>query len=150
MSRTTDDNIECISICNSLFRGELSAIETYNKCIEKYPGEPQTTALEKIRDEHVHSANALRENVVSMGGQPDHSSGAWGDFARVVQSAADFFGEASALASLQEGEKYGCNEYEQALKNDEVMPECKDLIRAQLLPKILQHLVVLDSLKKIV
>lgn len=147
MNTTTKDHQHCISVCNSLFRGELSAIETYNLGIEKYRGTPQIAALEKIRDEHVRSANILRDNVVSMGGQPDNSSGAWGDFAKTVQSAANFFGESSALSSLQQGEEHGRKEYEAALENDQVMPECKELIRTKLLPKILQHLAALNALK---
>jgi len=148
MKSTADVN-ECIDICNSLLRGELSAIETYGLAISKYKKEPETSALHEICDEHVTSANLLRKNVRSMGGDPSIDSGAWGDFAKGVQCAADFFGENSALQSLQAGEEHGRNEYLEALENEDVMPECKALIRDELLPRSERHLIQLRHLKKV-
>jgi hypothetical protein len=33
---TMSDTEHCIKVCNSLLRGEISAVETYDKAIEKY------------------------------------------------------------------------------------------------------------------
>ena len=49
---TTLINEECIKTCNSLLRGELSAVETYAKAIEKYPETPATAELTRIQSEH--------------------------------------------------------------------------------------------------
>ena len=47
MNTTTTD--KCIEACNSLLRGEISAIETYNQAIEKFRNEILETRRE-LRD----------------------------------------------------------------------------------------------------
>jgi hypothetical protein len=47
---------------------------------------------------------------------------------------------------LKAGEKAGKADYESALEDDEVMPECKDLIRSSLLPATNQHIQSLELL----
>lgn len=74
--------------------------------------------------------------------------GPGGAFANVVQGAANLFGADSALAALQNGEKSGQSDYEEALKDEEVMPECKTLIRSELLPKITEHIAALERLQE--
>jgi uncharacterized protein (TIGR02284 family) len=147
MSTMTHDIQECIRICNSLLRGEISAIETYSDAIHKHGSEPPVSVLKQLREDHIESANLLRDNVKSMGGEPDRDSGAWGTFAKSVEKAATLFGENSTLQALQEGEEHGRNEYHEALESTHVLPECKDLIRTSLLPAIERHLSTLKSLK---
>jgi len=139
----------CIDVCNGLLRGERSAVETYNQAIERYRDRAEVTAeLSRIRDDHSAAVNTLKQNVRSMGGTPDEESGAWGAFASGVQGAANLFGEDSAIESLQQGEKAGKRDYENALKDDEVMAECKGLIRSRLLPPVNEHIVALETLQK--
>ena len=144
---TTHHNDACIDVCNSLLRGEISAIETYTQAIEKFRGDPAVRSLEDVRDDHISSANRLRENVREMGGDPSNDSGAWGSFAKTVEGAAKLFGDKSALKGLQEGEEHGQKEYEAALENDDVMPSCKEMMRSELLPRQKQHVARLKSLK---
>ncbi|PTX97527.1 hypothetical protein DB346_21280 [Verrucomicrobia bacterium LW23] len=146
LTKEMKDMKDCIDACNSLLRGELSAIETYSMAIHTYVGEPEALALEKIRSEHIESANLLRQNVKAMGGEPDHNSGAWGTFAKTVQSTANMLGERTAINVLLQGEEHGRNSYNAALENDDVMPECKELISSILLPRILRHIAVLETL----
>ncbi len=143
-------NDHCITTCNSLLRGELSAVETYGQALETYAGTPAAEELRRIRAEHVKSAALLSANVREMGGTPGKDSGAWGMFAVAVQGAADLFGETSALMSLQQGEEMGRNDYKDALLDEHVMPDCKRMISEELLPPVLNHIVVLESLKKTV
>lgn len=139
---------QCIDICNDLLRGELSAIETYSDAIDKYSDEPGVMILRTIRDEHIDSANRLRSNVKSMGGDPDPDSGAWGGVTNAIQTTANFFGEGSALASLKQGEEIGRSMYEKALGNPEALYECKEMIRTSLLPRVSSHILNLESLQK--
>ncbi len=141
-------NDHCIDVCNKLLRGERSAVETYDQAIEKYGNKPVLGELRRLRDEHSVSVQTLEHNVRSMGGDPDDSAGAWGVFANTVQGAANLIGPNSALEALQRGEQSGQSDYEGALEDDEVMPECKDLIRAQLLPKVTEHIATLEHLQK--
>lgn len=143
-------NEECIKVCNKLLRGELSAIETYGKAIEKYPSTPVTSELTRIQSEHRQSANTLTANVREMGGEPETDSGAWGAFAKAVQSAANLFGAESAIESLQKGEKHGQDDFEDALENDDVMDVCKTMIRTELLPRVVRHIEVLERLEDVV
>jgi len=138
---------KCIDICNQLLRGERSAVETYDKAIEKHGDHGSAIMdLTKMRDDHVASVRTLEENVRSMGGQPEQDSGAWGAFANTVQSTANLFGAESAVSALSAGEKHGLNDYEEAAKSDDVMPDCKRMMETKLMPPIREHLSTLDRL----
>lgn len=144
---TTSNHDHCIDVCNSLLRGELSAVETYRQAIDKYSGSHVTQELRRIRSEHSRSATRLSANVRDMGGEPEKDSGAWGIFAAAVQGAANLFGEDSAIESLQRGEEAGRKDYQEALMDDDVMTECKLMIREELLPPVIQHITALDQLE---
>jgi len=146
----SNTNEHCIDVCNSLLRGELSAVETYTQAIEKYPTNPQVEELQAIRREHVAASGILAQNVRSMGGIPDTDSGAWGVFAKAVQGTANFFGAGSAVESLLQGEESGRNDYENALNDPKVMTECKVMIREELIPKIRQHIAKLEQLESLI
>lgn len=145
---TTQDSQHCIEVCNRLLRGELSAVESYSKVIDKFAGEPEVNQLHAIRDDHAWAAGRLQLNVRNMGGRPDTDSGAWGSFTKTLQSTANLFGENSALCLIEQGEKHGRDDYKDALSDDEVMADCKRMIREELLPKIEEHLDTLERLGK--
>ena len=138
---------ECIEVCNSLLRGELSAIETYNQAIAKFDNDPERRALEGIRSDHERSVNRLREHLLDMGATPSTDSGAWGSFAQAVEGTAKLLGESPALKALEEGEEHGMNEYEEALRNPEVMSEIKTVIRGELMPALSEHVATLARLR---
>ena len=68
-------------------------------------------------------------------------------FANAVQGTADFFGPGSAIESLQKGEEAGRKDYQEALTDEEVMPECKEMIREELLPPVIEHIACLEKLE---
>ncbi|MCW1924742.1 PA2169 family four-helix-bundle protein [Luteolibacter arcticus] len=138
---------ECIDVCNSLLKGELSAIETYNQALEKFEGETERTALRAIAGDHEKSASRLREHLSDMGAEAATDSGAWGSFAKAVEGTAKLLGESPALAALQQGEEHGVNEYEEALSNPDVMDEIKAVIRQELLPPLSGHIAALERLR---
>jgi hypothetical protein len=144
-SRSTKPQ-ECIDVCNRLLRGELSAVETYRQTLSRFDGDPAATTLRQILGEHEFAAELLRNNVLEMGGEPSTDSGAWGAFATAVQGVAQVFGESSAIKGLQQGEEHGLDDYEDALEDDDVMPSCKDMIRADLMPRARQHIASLNVL----
>jgi hypothetical protein len=51
------------------------------------------------------------------------------------------------LAVLEEGEEHGISEYEEALRNPDVMEEIKSVIRQHLLPPLSQHVSALERLR---
>jgi len=114
-------NEPCIKVCNSLLRGELSAIETYGQAIRKHSDSPAAERLRDIRSEHITAAKLLADNVREMGGEPETDSGGWGVFAKTVQGTANLFGPGSAIESLQKGEEAGRGDYESALDRKSVV-----------------------------
>lgn len=138
----------CIDVCNRLLRGEQSAVAAYAQATVALKDTPEAVAkLKEILQEHRDAVLTLTENVRSMGGESSPDSGAWGAFATTVQGAANALGHEASIASLKTGEKAGKLDYETALKDDEVMPECKEMIRSNLLPAVERHIQALDAMK---
>lgn len=137
---------KCIDQLNSLLRGEISSVETYEQAIRKVDDEhaSDATALRAIAQEHGEAAQSLRDEVRRLGGEPDNSSGAWGVWAKVVEGTAKLFGDASALKSLKEGEEHGLKDYREAL--DDVDQPARELIQNRLIPAQARHIGVLDAM----
>lgn len=141
------NNEKCIEVCNSLLRGEISAIETYDQAIEKFKKEPEVVVLRELKAEHIKSLNSLKANIQTMGGMPTSDSGLWGDFAKTVEASSKLFGENAALYALEQGEKHGKREYEEALENSDVLPDCRELLRTELLPRQVAHIGQLGQMR---
>jgi uncharacterized protein (TIGR02284 family) len=133
---------------NRLLRGELSACETYQQAMSKAGADPGVAELRRIHEEHRDAANTLRKHIHEHGDKPDQGSGAWGAFAKAVEGTAKVFGNAAAFKALKEGEEHGIKDYEAALKEGVLPPECKELIQSRLLPQTRSHVPVLDKLIK--
>jgi uncharacterized protein (TIGR02284 family) len=134
---------------NELLRGELAATETYQQALAKVGNEPGADELRHIHKEHREAANTLRQHVRHFGGKPDQDSGAWGAFAKAVEGTAKVFGNAAALTALKEGEESGIRSYEDALQDEGLPAECRNLIRTDLLPQTRAHIPVLDRLMQV-
>lgn len=150
MNRKEDSSLieKSIHTLNSLRRGELSAIETYDKAIAKFEHHPARATLTELRNQHEASAEEIRHQIAELEGTPTQDSGAWGSFTKVVQSTANFLGQDSALQALEQGELYGKKDYESALKDEDLLAECKELIRTDLFPRILRNMELLESLEE--
>lgn len=140
------DKEKCVKVCNSLLRGELSAIETYEQAIEKFSQGPEAVLLRDIKSDHIRSVNTLKDHIRKLGGEPSSDSGAWGTFAKAVEGGAQLLGENSALAALKQGEEHGRSQYESAIEDEDVMNNFKPIIRTELLPRQVQHIRQLESL----
>jgi len=137
---------ECAEACNELLKGELSAAETYKQALEKFSDQAEAAQLRALLTDHQDSIGILAENVRKMGGQPAKDSGAWGGFAQAVQGVSNLFGESAALSSLKKGEEKGKKDYQDALEDDALMPECKEIVRNTLLPRQEAHIQILGRL----
>jgi hypothetical protein len=140
---TTSRSSPDTSKLKKLHRGELSAVDSYAEAIRKLPN---VTAidLDKFRQDHADAAERLRSRIVALGATPDGSAGAWGDWAEAVTKGGAAFGEDAGLRARQAGEKHGENEYEEALRNDDVDAETKQIIRDVLLPRQKEHVSALQ------
>ncbi len=137
---------KCVDQLNSLLRGEISAVETYQQAIEKVDDEhaSDATALRAIAQEHGEDAQDLRKSIEELGGEAADSSGAWGTWAKTVQGVAKLFGDASALKALKEGEEHGLKDYEEAV--DDVDEASRTLILARFIPNQKRHIATLDGM----
>jgi uncharacterized protein (TIGR02284 family) len=137
---------QCVDQLNSLLRGEISSVETYEQAIRKIGDEhaSDATALRAIAQEHGEAAQALRDEITRLGGEADNSSGAWGAWAKVVEGTAKLFGDASALKALKEGEEHGLKDYREAI--DDVDESARELITNNLIPAQVRHIGVLDAM----
>jgi hypothetical protein len=111
MADSAGDTDEAVRQLNSFLRGEISAAETYRMAIDK-AGDSDNNAsnlglLREIQEEHGRAAQAIRDRIRELGGEPSDSSGAWGAWASSVQGTMSLFGDQSALKSLKEGEEHG-------------------------------------------
>jgi len=126
---------------NALLRGELTAMTTYRRAAE----EQSHYALRALEEEHREAAEALREHIAALGGQPAENTGIWGVWARAVEGLAKRLGRGAQALALREGEEHGIRTYENALLEDELDPETRALIQSHLLPKAQAHLSVLHD-----
>jgi demethoxyubiquinone hydroxylase (CLK1/Coq7/Cat5 family) len=135
-----------VDALNMLLRGELSAVETYDQALAKFDDAAHKTALTKIRDEHSHAVQVLRERVRAFNGEPSTNSGPWGAFASTVTGAAKLVGPQATLSALKQGEQHGISDYEKALNNEGINAECRNTIRTDLHPRCTRHIAQLDSM----
>lgn len=131
---------------NSLLRGEISAVETYEQAIRKVGDEHSSEAaqLRAIAQEHGQHAQLLREEVRRLNGEPDDASGAWGAYAKTIEAVAKLFGDTTALKALKEGEEHGLKDYREAL--DDVAGSARQLIADVLIPAQQRNITTLDAM----
>jgi len=147
MNATTHDPHACdTDALNALLRGEMSAVETYTQAMGKFDDHLVIADLQKIRDEHSRAVRELRDHVVRFSGKPAESPGPWGAFTAAVTATAKAVGPATVLAALRQGEEHAVGEYEAALENADIHPDCLRLIRADLLSACGKHIEELNRL----
>ena len=91
---------------NSLLRGEIAAVETYNQAIKHLAGEPVDDLIAN-RNCHGRRVELLNENIAQHGGSAGATSGMWGNFAKLIENSASFISSKSVIAALEEGEDRG-------------------------------------------
>ena len=142
------DGSEVCRQLNSFLRGEISAAETYRMAIDKAGSSSDNAAnmglLREIQEEHGRAAQAIRDRIRELGGEPSDSSGAWGAWAKFTQGTANLFGDASSLKSLKEGEEHGLKDYEEGV--DDIDATSSELVQNQLIPAQQRHIALLDQL----
>ena len=131
METTTERGNEIIDRLNELLRTELSAVETYRIALEKITDAKIRPAMEENRRLHAQRCDLLKNRVLQLGGKPDHTSGAWGAFAKLIQAGAKLFGAKAAVAALEEGEDKGLRAYREAVTKLDV--ENAQFVETQLL-----------------
>ena len=144
---TTALGEKAVDQLNSLLRGELAAIETYEQALRKLngPGTELADQLVHFAAEHSRNADALKARVEALGGASTASSGAWGAWSKIVQGSANVFGDGTAIKALKEGEEHGLKDYQDALQDDELDEVSRRLVENDLIPRQRKHIAALDA-----
>jgi hypothetical protein len=138
-----------IDTIDKLLQDEMSATETYQQALNKFREDGQTAESENlmpIYEDHEEAVSTLKDQIRQMGATPSEDSGAWGSWAKIVQGGANLMGKQAALKALQEGERSGIEDYEEALQDPELPTEVRSLIENKLLPAQQSHIRILDRL----
>ena len=130
MTNITEQDIHQL---NSFLRGELSAVETYQQCIDKMSDGNVVSQLRSLQESHRRRADLLTERVRILGGKPAQGSGVWGSFAKVAEGGAKLFGESAAVSALEEGEDHGRDDYRRDV--NKLSPSERNFIEAEILPE---------------
>ena len=151
---TVETEISPISVydlrtLNKLLRGELSAIDSYNRGLSSFEDMVIAEELSRISADHQKAAATIRGYIEASGGEPAESSGAWGTIATTLTDAAKLLGPETVLQTLRRGELIGISEYTSALDNEAIAPQCKQEIRDNFLPKCYLHVDRLEQLVEI-
>ena len=132
---------------NTLVKGELAAVETYRQALEKVSGKDAVgPELRRIEAEHEEALSVLQEHMLDANAEVPAGSGLWGEWSKAVEGVAKVFGDKAAIKALKEGEEHGVRSYENALRNEELDAEIREIISSRLLPKTKAHIPMLDRL----
>lgn len=129
--QTTTGHENEIDRLNELLRGELSAVDTYRLALEKIQDPQIRPTLEDNRRLHALRCDLLKNRILALGGKPDHSSGAWGAFAKLIQAGAKLLGTKAAVAALEDGEDRGLKHYRDSVLRFDA--ETRQFVESQLL-----------------
>jgi len=138
-----------IDTIDKLLRDELAAKETYQQVLDKFREDASLGSvdyLQPIYEDHKEAVSSLQEQATQLGGTPTEDSGIWGTWSEIVQGGANMLGQKAALKALQEGEKTGADDYEEALQDPDLPAEVRSLIETKLLPAQQSHIRTLDRL----
>jgi len=130
MTNITEQDIHQL---NSFLRGELSAVETYQQCIDKMSDRNIVAQLRSLQESHRRRAELLTDRVRMLGGKPAQGSGVWGSFAKVAEGSAKLFGESAAVSALEEGEDHGRDDYRRDV--EKLSPTERNFIESEILPE---------------
>ena len=148
METRTYDSKADIDQLNAFLRDELSAVETYQQCLEKMERPQIASGLTDLQRSHQKRATLLRQRVQELGGTPETDSGLWGSFSKLVEGGAAMFGEKSALAALEQGEDRGVKSYEKGAQK--LSPDNQLFINSSILPEHHHSHDTLNRLKTVI
>ena len=112
-----DAHTEGLEQLMSFCRGEMSAVETYQRAIVSTKQDWLLKRLRKNLASHERRVLLLKLRIAELGGTPPESSGPWGAFANAVEGVAAAISESAALSILEEGERHGVLVYQRDFFN---------------------------------
>lgn len=132
---------------DDLVRGEISALKAYDQLLTDTKDEKQKAKLQMIRKDHEKALSKLSKYVAGKKDilEDTEDAGAWGGFAKTWVKGGQLMGNKTALNALKQGEEHGIKEYKEALEDDSISPELKQMIKTEMLPSQEKHIDALKS-----
>jgi hypothetical protein len=123
---------------NTLLRGELAAVNAYQRALKSTEGGITVDAMEirRFAWEHQRTVAALQGAVREMGGVPASEAGTWGAFALLRDTAS--------VRELLDGEEAGLKMYEAA--DGTLNGDAHDLVTFELIPRQRKHISELSAI----
>lgn len=131
---------------DDLIRGEMAAVRSYTALLKDMKDDKVKKDLEKIKADHEVAVSKLKGFASADVKEDTTSAGAWGTFATTWTKGAKLIGNETALKALKQGEEHGVDEYKEALADDKIQPELKQMIKTQFLPKQEEHIKSINAL----
>ena len=144
----TKTNESTLSKLNEFYRGEKSAVETYELAIKSVKDPELNNTLKQLCHSHAERVDTIQKKIQELGGKVDEGSGAWGAFAKIVQGGADLLGDSSAVSALEEGEDHGIKTYADAMKEDDAF--IREFASSSMMPMQKKSHDICRSLKRFV
>lgn len=129
-----------------LTRGEMAAIEAYERAIDKFSGQPEESILRTIRREHIDAHARLVDLLADRGAPPPEDLGPFGHVAKAIHKLTSWINDELPLQVLQRGERLGVQRYERALE-DPALSSVRVPIRAHL-DGCHRHMAMLQQLRE--
>ncbi|WAS92433.1 hypothetical protein [Nannocystis punicea] len=129
----------------SQYRGELSAIEAYDRALQKFAGQTEEGALRQLREDHVSAVRRLGAIIRQHGGVEPDSSGAWGSLATSLEGLASIVNDEVPLRVLHRGEVVGYEGYAKILADPLLASEVVQELQI-LLDHSQDHLIRLETM----
>ena len=127
------NNQEDVDRLNRFLRGELSAVETYQQCMQKLSSAEVVQQLRALQLSHQARARLLVEQIGKLGGRPASESGVWGTVAGMFEAGARVLGEDVAVSALVQGENHGLNDYHKEVSR--LSPELRSFLEQHIVPE---------------
>lgn len=139
---------QALETLNALLRGELAAVETYNRALQLLAsGSAGRADLEQCQISHQNRVLRLRAEIVERGGEPASSGQAWGATAKLVDGENKLAGPNVALGALAATERRGLEEYRQSFARLDF--HSRNLVSVDLYPQQVSTASLLTALTHI-
>jgi rubrerythrin len=130
---------------DSLIRGELAAVKSYDRVLNRIEDQSEKQALSELRQDHIRAVDTLKRYADFDVNESASDAGAWGAFTASFAGAASLFGDKAALSALKKGEEYGVSDYKKVLDEKGINPELRSVIQSELLPQQERHIQRIES-----
>lgn len=128
----------------ALMNGELEAVRTYRAALDSLRAGPAAAELRRIERDHEEAVRLLSDGLSIPARRAPGRPALWRSFAEARACAAKRFGEKALLKALKSGEELEIRDYHQALNDERVSTEVKDVICETLLPRTWSHVSALE------